>query len=437
MKDFFISYSHGDSQWADWICWQLDGVNYTYIRDKRDFGTGENIHKHMYDASLEAERVMVLLSPRSLASRAVWDEISSALYTNEEGQPSRFVPVLIDKDTPLGILSGRKYINLAALNEDQARAKLLADLMGPSEATTRPEFPGIAEDVAKEPPGRRFPGALPPVWNVPHSRNRNFTGREEHLARLESALSSGKVGVISQAMHGLGGIGKTQIALEYVYRHCADYEIVWWMRSELAPTLRDDYASLGAELKLPGIDPMNQPEAIEAVRRELGRRRGWLLVFDNVCEPSDIADLIPEGGKGHVIATSRNPSFRGIAQPIKVKEFEPDKSVEFIGKRTGREDDAGFRELSRELGDFPLALEQAAAYLEETGCSASDYLDLFRKRQKELLERCSNLDPYEKSVATTWEITSEKFKEERPVAAELMNLFAFFAPDRIPLDVIR
>ena len=441
MKDFFISYNHNrsDNRWARWIAWILEDEGYDIILDQWDFLTGDLWLKKMHEAASQSRFTVGLFSPDTLTSDFVWLELSAALAKQRAGNPHRLIPILVRKLDDLGIFSGIKCADVSELVETEAReAVLKAVARTRNKPSSPPGFPAGQNKQIRDNPSPRFPGALPPVWNVPHSRNRNFTGREEYLSKLEEALDSERVGVLSQAaIHGLGGIGKTQIALEYIYRHIADYETVWWTRSELGPTRRDDYAALGAELEVPGLEFMAQPELIQAVRRALGGKQGWLLVFDNVENPSDIRDLIPEGGKGHVIATSRNPTFGVIAEPIKVKEFKEQESVEFMGKRTGREDDAGFRALSKELGDFPLALEQAAAYLEETGCSASDYLALFKKRQKKLLARSSELDAYEKSVATTWEITSDRFRDECPVATELMNLFAFFAPDRIPLDVIR
>jgi len=122
---------------------------------------------------------------------------------------------------------------------------------------------------------------LPPIWNVSHIRNTHFTGREDILSELRAALTSGEPAAWKQAVTGMGGVGKTQIALEYIYRHMAKYQIIWWIRSEELATMAPDYANLAEPLGLPEKDSIDQTEIVRAVKSWLEHNSGWLLIFDN------------------------------------------------------------------------------------------------------------------------------------------------------------
>jgi hypothetical protein len=176
---------------------------------------------------------------------------------------------------------------------------------------------------------------LSPIWNVPHPPNPNFTGRENLLKKLYESLSSGEPAALTQAMVGLGGVGKTQTAIEYCYRHAADYELVWWIRSEEPGRLAADYAALASALNLAEKDDQDQRVVVRAVREALSHRSRWLLVFDNAITPEDIKAYLPMAGAGHVLVTSRNPAFGGTARGLKVRPLSATEAVEFLLKRVG------------------------------------------------------------------------------------------------------
>jgi tetratricopeptide (TPR) repeat protein len=279
-----------------------------------------------------------------------------------------------------------------------------------------------------------FPGALPPIWNVPHNRNPNFTGREKELAKIHEALSQGGTMALVQPIHGLGGVGKTQLALEYVYRHAAEYELVWWVRAEEPVTLAADYAALAGRLGLPEAGAEEQDAVVAAVRDSLARRDDWLLVLDNARDPEEVRAYLPPSC-GRVLVTSRNSSWRRFGIPLPVNVMPRKEAVAFLLKRSGSKDDGAAKELAEALGCLPLALAQAAAYVDESGTSLGHYLDLFRRRQTELLARGKPGD-YHDTVATTWDLAFRQVAEESTAAVELLQLCAFFAPDRIPLNLI-
>lgn len=176
---------------------------------------------------------------------------------------------------------------------------------------------------------------------------------------------------------------------------------------------------------------------LEAVRRWLEHNRAWLLVFDNVPAPKEVLEYLPQGATGQVIITSRDPNWGSVATPLSVQPWEREASIEFLSRRTGQEDEDAAGTLAEAVGDLPLALEQAASYVGETGRSVAYYVELFRDRQAQLVARGEPPTGYEYTVATTWDLSFEQAKEECAAAADLLNLCAFLGPDDIPLDIIR
>jgi len=297
-----------------------------------------------------------------------------------------------------------------------------------------------AELVASEavPETRTEPGrktTLPAVWNVPLRRNPNFTGRSEQLARLHDAFNSGEPGSSVYVVSGLGGVGKTQLATEYAYRYSADYDVIWWVRSEEPVSLTADYAGLAAALNLPNAESADQREVVDAVKRWLSSNRRWLLVLDNATDYATVRDYLPAGESGHVFVTSRNPNFGrlGITENLPLLPLE--EAIGFLLRRTGQLDEAAAMNLAAELGYLPVALEQAGAYMEETGRSLADYLALYASRRRDLLKRGKPECDYPDTVLTTWQLS---FDEAGKVAgaAELLNLCAYLAPNAIPLELI-
>ena len=274
------------------------------------------------------------------------------------------------------------------------------------------------------------------IRRVPHQRNPNFTGREALLARLERELASGRPTAVTQAISGLGGVGKSQLALEYAYRHDSMYDVVWWLRAEEPATLSSDFADLAMALELPEHTAPDRGVIEEAVCRWLNSHERWLLIFDNASAPDEIRRYLPKSATGHVIITSRNPAWRSLANPLPVEVWEKSESVSFLQRRTGQEDRDGAAELADELGHLPLALEQAGAYVEETCGTFSGYLEAFRSRRKELWVKETPPHGYHATVATTWSLAMDQAAEQAPAAAELLSLCSFLSPDDIPRHIL-
>jgi hypothetical protein len=192
----------------------------------------------------------------------------------------------------------------------------------------KPKFPGAFQQPAQP---SVFPGNLPPVWNVPLQRLLNFYERGGLLAELRDSLDSGAARGV--AAHGQGGVGKTQVAVEYAYRHAADYKLVWWVRAEESASLAADYAGLYRKLGLAPADTNDQSYMNKAVRQWLEENDGWLLVFDNAVRPEDIGDYVPRKGGGHFIVTSRNAGWGALCAEREIQPLAPDAAADFLLRR--------------------------------------------------------------------------------------------------------
>jgi hypothetical protein len=283
----------------------------------------------------------------------------------------------------------------------------------------------------------RSGGRTPEVWGRIPPRNMNFTGREDLLVKLRESVAGDVTAVVPHALHGQGGVGKTQTAVEYAYRYRGEYDLVWWISSDQTILVRSALASLAPHLDLPPATATGIEDAASAVLDKL--RLGepydkWLLIFDNADQPEDISDIIPHG-PGHVLITSRNNRWMGVVDTVPIDVFSREESIEFLDKRVpGTMSRADADRLAQALGDLPLALEQAGALQAETGMPVEEYLRLLDERASQLLAQ-GKPSEYPVSMTAAWGLSVAKLSEQVPEAVELLRCCAFFGPEPIPRAV--
>jgi DNA-binding SARP family transcriptional activator len=277
----------------------------------------------------------------------------------------------------------------------------------------------------------RLQGVLPAVWNV-DPRNPGFVGREATLGQVRERLRSGGAAVV-QALHGMGGVGKTQLAIEYTYRYAGAYDVVWWVSAEETGLIGEQYAALAVELSLtpPHADTAS---AVGAVRKYLRCHSRWLLVLDNAESPGELRAWLP-AGPGHTLITSRSPSWGELAARVEVDVLPRPESVELIHVSRLGIGAAEADRLAGALGDLPLALAQAGRFLAETGMPVERYLDLLDTRAGELLDQ-SPPQSHPHSLAAAVRVSTDRLAEVDPAALALVRVGAFLAPEPIPAEVL-
>jgi tetratricopeptide (TPR) repeat protein len=289
------------------------------------------------------------------------------------------------------------------------------------------------------------------LWNVSYRRNPFFTGREEVLSQVYNALNTNKAAALTQAqaISGLGGIGKTQIAIEYAYRYHANYQSILWVTASSRDTLIADFVMLAALLDLPEQHEKDQDIVVRAMKRWLSTHKGWLLILDNVDDLEMVVEFLPMQGEGNVLLTTRLQALGTIAQSIEVEKMELEEGVTFLLRRAkafppdvplNRSEQECFslaEAVVTALDGLPLALDQAGAYIEETRCGFSAYLDLYRTHRKDLLLRRGRFPAdHPESVAATWSLSFQQVEMVSSAAADLLHLLAFLSPEAIPEEII-
>jgi tetratricopeptide (TPR) repeat protein len=311
----------------------------------------------------------------------------------------------------------------------------------------------VASPINPPPPASITPvkEETPPTsaWNIPNRRNPFFTGRENLLKDLHDRLTSTRAAALTQAISGLGGIGKTQTALEYAYRYREEYRFVLWVSAASRDSLISDFVKVATLLKLPEKDEQDQNVVVLAVKNWLASHGDWLLILDNADDLEMVAEFLPTENQGHIILTTRAQTTGKIARSLEVEKMDLEEGTLLLLRRANvletdaplakaaQEDRTKAEAIVREMDGLPLALDQAGAYIEETGCGISGYLELYKKRRADLLKKKDRSSPeYPNTVATTWALSFQQVEQANPAAAEILRLCASLAPDAIAEEII-
>jgi transposase-like protein/tetratricopeptide (TPR) repeat protein len=289
-----------------------------------------------------------------------------------------------------------------------------------------------------------------PFWYVPYQRNPFFTGREAILCHLHEAL--GPESLVhtnhSYALTGLGGVGKTQTALEYAYRYAHDYTAVFWIDAETRESLLSSFNALANLLHLPERHNPDHSQLIAAVQRWLSSHLQWLVIFDNVEDMALVRTMMPASWSGNLLLTTQRQSVGASIRTIHLDTMNAEESFRFLLRRSSflntrtpsavvnnslsSYDEQATRDIVALMDGLPLALDQAGAYIEATQCSSKDFLSLLRSSQMRLLEERVTEADHPISVLKTFALAFAKVQKQYPFAADLLTVCAFLAPDAIP-----
>lgn len=321
---------------------------------------------------------------------------------------------------------------------EAARAEVFGHAIGTNLATViRAKTVNVGSVVsgalARKPAGEPGPSDLGQLGDNLPPRNPTFTGRAEELAELARRLTDRQ----AVAIRGPEGAGKSLFTLEYAHQMRASgrYQLVGWVRADTPAAIVKGLAALAPLLGLPADGEAG--EIATRVVTVLRSRRDWLVVFDNAQKPGDLEAVWPGGG-GHVLITSQNRVWGRFAVPMDLGEFSRAESVRFLCQRSRSDEAEAAADLAGELGDFPLALAQAANYIDKRSMTIRGYLALYRDPAEAPTLRDAGLDAteYPASVARMLLSRFRQLSREHPAAVKLLWLFAFFDPNDIDLDLL-
>jgi MinD-like ATPase involved in chromosome partitioning or flagellar assembly/tetratricopeptide (TPR) repeat protein len=413
-EQIVVEFLAEDEVWAEWIGAVLHdaGIDVSLQHIGADDSTSAAANA---PGSLRNSRSLIVVSATYLARR----------HRLKLPPETPDLAAYVSQSPPLTEFASATPVFLAGLSQAEATERLrrLLGLIG---------RPAAQATVAA---GTSFPGVEPQVFTAP-ARNIQFTGRENDLSALRDMLRAPGTGRV--AVGGLGGVGKTQVALEYAHRFKTDYDVVWWLDCADPAFVDASLADLGVQLRGSfGMSILATADASAAANQVLdmlghGGLR-WLLVYDNADAVDAIAPWLPKGG-GHVLVTSRSRTWgeHGAGQLL-VDVFTREESVTHLRQRVPSIDRAEAARIAATVGYLPLAVATAGAWLSETNYTVADYLEELERQPHRVLS-ASEL-PGQVPISRVWDVSLNRLAESSPAAARLFELCAVMAP-RISLRLI-
>ena len=417
--DFFLSRRGSVAAVAREVENTLSEKGYKVFVQDYDIPLGANFIEAMHEAIKNSRDLVILFTRDYEASTYTRKEFTSFEAERHQSGQDRHIVVLRCEDVPLrGLLADNVYQDLVGVSDPEERRRRILAAAERQSAAQRPQ----------RRKGRTFVGVPP--------RIAGFTGRTEALDRLDAILTHDKPAAVTQvgraAVQGMGGVGKTSLAVEYAHRFRKLYDGVWWCPAETRTGLMISLAALAAEFEVTSPEETDIEKAAKAVLRRLAEQRDiWLLVYDNVAAPNEIADLLPAAG-ARVLITSRFLDWSEWADEVSLDVLPIEEAVAFLQDRAGRRDEAGARTLAEALGRLPLALDHAAATCKRTQMSFAGYAT----KAASLIAAAPPGTGYPRSVGATFDLAIDDAVWRCPAAEALMAFLAQCAPERIPMTLI-
>ena len=330
-ETFFVSYTGSDKKWAEWIAWIVEeNPKREAIIQAWDFRPGENFILNMDNAARRADKTILVLSKEYFESPYCTAEWTAAFREALTGN-SKIIPIKVEKNfqIPKGMLRPYAYIDVSKVEEEQAK-QLILDALNDKrkKPTIPPSFPGQTPDAPEEYLSPYFVERFIEQGNIKKSASN----------ALYDALTEGEFTTALHAvvLSGLGGKGKTQIALKYKEEKASEYEEVFWVNADHQNIL-SSYSAIANALQLPADDA---DMTIQVIKNWLNTHENWLLVFDNADAPEVLKPYYPNPNKanGHILITSRySPSAfnnYGKTEKIELDVMSTDEATSLLYKRS-------------------------------------------------------------------------------------------------------
>ncbi|SHN86252.1 Tetratricopeptide repeat-containing protein, partial [Geodermatophilus obscurus] len=448
--------------------WKKTDVRYT-AQVTGTVPTGENLTAHTDARSAERYGLLTLIGDRAPGAPAIPTGLNVLADRPGSMWGGMSGAAVVAGGLVLGVVRAHNFAEggaslsvtpITAIDDlPSAVASALWTALGVTHPATLPTLPPFAEGEAAD-------GAV--VVRVPRRivelRGRaarpDFTGRDTELARMHTLLTAEPPTPL--VLTGLGGVGKSQLAVEYATRHGRELNLVWTVRGDNPAVLAADLAQLATELDLHEADIRDIDVKLGAVRRWLTTNPGWLLLIDNVdnsASKRETRRLLPAAFRGRILVTSRLTRWPAHYRRLFLAPLNKEDSATYlltsgqhsrtnrlaavepvhgVAAGAGHEDigeQAAAQGVADKLGGLPLALAQAAAYCATRAVTLRRYsqlLDDARHSARLLAAAADDDDEDTETVATTWAITIDQVRRDNPTAGVLLDLLAYFAPDAIP-----
>lgn len=433
-----LRYYPEDQTWAEWLTSLLQESGFT-VREIRLDDPAPEAAAELANGSSgdhpgnDAMPTLTVVSMAYLARRGQRRAVRGAA-AGQDGQASGYsqgdYAVYVTVTPYLPDYPAASSTSLADASEADA-VQRLGKLLGMADSPRLPAMGGL--------PAPRFPGAEPRLVKA-NARNPRFTGREEDIRELRTQLRSAGTTVVVPpvALQGLGGVGKTQLALEYLHRFKSDYDLIWWVECGQEQFIDVQLATLAEQLSenfevTPPAGATVEEKAKFALNL-LARPRGarpveeWLLIYDNAEDIAVVSEWLPRGG-GHTLITSRNGAWAERARPIEIEVFTRQESVAHLRRVVPAITRTEAERVADVLGDLPLAIETAAVWLKDTDYGVADYLRELETHAPEALALGQMPAGYPRGVAAAWDPSLNLLRERSPAAMRLLQLCSVMAPN--------
>jgi tetratricopeptide (TPR) repeat protein len=416
--DFFLSRRGSVAPIAREVTDVLTEKGYKVLVQDYDIPLGASFVEAMHEAIINSRDLIILFTEDYLRSPYTRKEFTSFEAERVKTAEERHIIVLRCEDVPLrGLLADNVYQTLVGVEDpEERRRRIIA-------AAER-------QSQSAPPPPRPFIGVPP--------RIASFTGRAEQLDKLDAILMQDKPAAVTQAsvgraaVQGMGGVGKTSLAIEYAHRFKGLYAGVCWCPAETRTGILSALAGLAVTLGAAAPEEADVEKAAKAVLRRLAEQRAtWLLVYDNVPAPDAIADLLPPAG-ARVLITSRFSDWAELAEEVALDALPLEEAIALLESRTGRSEAEDAKTLAEALGRLPLALDHAAAYCKRTQMRFGDYA----AKASSLIAAAPRGAGYPRSVAATFDLAISEAVAQCQAAEALMAYLAQCAPERIPMTLV-
>ncbi|KKO99275.1 hypothetical protein THAR02_08625 [Trichoderma harzianum] len=282
-----------------------------------------------------------------------------------------------------------------------------------------------------------------PCFAIPFGLNLRFFVRADELRTLTEALDPTRNSTRLRAIgiHGLGGVGKSQLALQYANTSMNVYEMIAWIPAETEITLVQGLSRLASKLELTDGTSEDDNQSVQKVKDWLNTaKKPFLVIFDNVDKIELLDQIWPASDKGSIIITTRSPSLasKRVATTMALGCFSAEVGKDVLRSMTGIEpadddNEAALGEICRFIGGLPLAMVQISDFTRDRGYSYAEFLRIYEKSAEKVLAKSEPPVAYDQTLLTTWDISLQKLSAE---ATRLQSLLVFFDPDLIPERLI-